>query len=165
MNRFMLTTLVWLCALVIGAAQDATYFNQVIGSTGRFAVQNGRSYAYTVGEVVIPTVTSGNQVLTQGFHQPEQTRIVSVGNPDLTDWDIRVFPNPVSDLLTIQFSTAKGSSLRATVVDVVGKVVLTDQPVSAGSLLDCRAWQPGVYFVILTDPITRASAMTRVIRL
>lgn len=161
----MLTTLVWLCALVIGAAQDATYFNQVIGSTGRFAVQNGRSYAYTVGEVVIPTVTSGNQVLTQGFHQPEQTRIVSVGNPDLTDWDIRVFPNPVSDLLTIQFSTAKGSSLRATVVDVVGKVVLTDQPVSAGSLLDCRAWQPGVYFVILTDPITRASAMTRVIRL
>ena len=161
----MLTTLVWLCALMIGAAQDATYFNQVIGSTGRFAVQNGRSYAYTVGEVVIPTVTSGNQVLTQGFHQPEHTRIVSVGNPDLTDWDIRVFPNPVSDLLTIQFSTAKGSSLGATVVDVVGKVVLTDQPVSAGSLLDCRAWQPGVYFVILTDPITRASAMTRVIRL
>ena len=161
----MLTTLVWLCALMIGAAQDATYFNQVIGSTGRFAVQNGRSSASTVGEVVIPTVTSGNQVLTQGFHQPEQTRIVSVGNPDLTDWDIRVFPNPVSDLLTIQFSTAKGSSLRATVVDVVGKVVLTDQPVSAGSLLDCRAWQPGVYFVVLTDPITRASAMTRVIRM
>ncbi|MEQ1746902.1 MAG: T9SS type A sorting domain-containing protein [Saprospiraceae bacterium] len=167
MNRFLSTTLLWLCALAVGGAQDASLFNQVIGSTGRFAVQQGRTYAYTVGEVVIPTFSTATHVFTQGFHQPEQTKIVSTGDPDLTDWDIRVFPNPVSEALTVQFSSEKGALLRATVVDLVGRVVLADQPVQepAGTVLDCRLWQPGVYFVILTDPISRATAMTRVVRL
>ncbi|MBK9338677.1 MAG: T9SS type A sorting domain-containing protein [Lewinellaceae bacterium] len=167
MNRFLLTTALWLCALVYSAAQDATLFNQVVGSTGRFAVLQGRTYSYTVGEVVIPTEASSNRILTQGFHQPEQTRLVSVGDPELTAWDINVFPNPVSDLLTIRFSSEKGAALSATVVDAVGRVILTDHPVAdpSGTALDCRSWQPGIYFLILTDPLSRASAMTRVIRL
>jgi len=167
MNRFLLTALLWHCVLIVSTAQDATLFNQVVGTTGRFAVQQGRTFAYTIGEVVIPTLSSSNVVLTQGFHQPEQTRIVSVGDPDLTDWDILVFPNPVSEVLTVRYSPEKGSVLTATVVDLVGRVIITDQPLAdpGGTLLDCRLWQPGVYFLILTDPVSRATAMTRVVRL
>lgn len=167
MNRFLLTAMLWHCALVFSAAQDATLFNQVVGTTGRFAVQQGRTFAYTIGEVVIPTLSSSNVVLTQGFHQPEQTQIVSVGDPDLTDWDILVYPNPVSEALTVRYAPDKGSMLTATVVDLLGRVILTDQPLAdpSGTVLDCRLWQPGVYFVILTDPISRATAMTRVVRL
>ncbi len=167
MNRFLLTAMLWHCALTYGATQDATLFNQVVGSAGRFAVQQGRTFSYTIGEVVIPTLSSANYVFTQGFHQPEQTRIVSVGDPDLTDWNILVFPNPVSEDLTVRYSPDKGSMLSATVVDLIGRVILTDQPMfdPNGTVLDCRLWQPGVYFVILTDPVSRATAMTRVIRL
>ena len=167
MNRFILTTLLWLWVLYSGTAQDATLFNQVIGSTGHVAVQQGRTYAYTVGEVVIVTVGSDNRTLTQGFHQPEHTRIVSVGDPDFADWDINVFPNPVSEALTIRYSADKGSTLTATVVDLVGKVVLHNQPLSVpdGSTLDCHNWQPGVYFLILQDPVGRESSTVRIIRL
>lgn len=167
MSRFTLTAMIWHCVLAIVAAQDASVFNQVIGSTGRVGTNQGRSYAYTVGEVVIQTGISAEHFLTQGFHQPEHTLLVSVGAPELTDWDIRVFPNPVSDLLTIRYAPEKGSVLSATVLDAVGRVVLTNHPVlePTGTALDCRSWQPGIYFLVLTDPLSRASATTRVIRL
>ncbi len=167
MNRFILTTLLWLWVLYTGTAQDATLFNQVIGSTGHVAVQQGLTYAYTVGEVVIVTVGSDKRILTQGFHQPEHTRIVSVGDPDFANWDISIFPNPVSDVLTVRYSADKGTSLTATVVDMVGKIVLQNQPLSEpdGSTLDCRSWQPGVYFLILQDPVGRGSSTVRIIRL
>ncbi|MBK8967786.1 MAG: T9SS type A sorting domain-containing protein [Saprospiraceae bacterium] len=167
MNRFILTTLLWLWMLFTSSAQDATLFNQVIGSTGHVAVQQGLTYAYTVGEAVIVTVGSDKRILSQGFHQPEHTRIVSVGDPDFANWDIHVFPNPVSEVLTIRYSADKGASLTATVVDLVGKVLLQRQPLSDphGSILDCRSWQPGVYFLILQDPVGRGSSTVRIVRL
>jgi len=167
MNRFILTTFLWLGAFYTASAQNATLFNQVIGATGHIAVQQGLIYTYTVGEAVIVTLGSDNRILTQGFHQPEHTRIVSVGDPDFTGWDIQVFPNPVSEELTIRYSSEKGTALTATVVDLVGKVVLHNQPLSepTGSTLDCRSWQPGVYFLILHDPVGRGSSTVRIIRL
>lgn len=167
MNRFILTTVLWLLAICASIGQGATLFNQVIGSTGQVALQQGLTYSYTVGEVVITTVASPNRILTQGFHQPEHTILVSVGDPELVSWDIKVFPNPVSDVLNVQYSFEKGTMLRATVVDLVGKVVLSDQLLSEpdGSQLDCQSWQPGVYFLILKDPTGRGQVTTRIIRL
>lgn len=167
MNRFTFIAMFWHLALIGAIAQDASVFNQVIGATGRSGIHQGRIFSYTVGEVVIQTGQSANRFLTQGFHQPEQGRLVSVGSPDLTDWDILVFPNPVTDVLNIRFAAEKGAALTATVFDAVGRMVLFDHPVldPYGSALDCRNWQPGIYFLVLTDPLSRASATTRIIRL
>lgn len=167
MNRFILTALLWHAALCCSIGQAASIFNQVIGSTGHSAVQQGRTYSYTLGEVFTATLKSTNRILTQGFHQPEHSRLVSIGAPDFIDWDVQVFPNPVSDLLTIRFDSDKGTALRATVVDLVGKVILHGQLLidPDGSTLDCRAWQPGVYFLILKDPAGSGQATTRLIRL
>ena len=168
MNRFVLTALLWPLALYTSQGQTASsIFNQVIGSTGHSAVQQGSMYTYTLGEVSIATLSSTNRILTQGFHQPEHTQIVSIGTPELINWDIQLFPNPVSEMLTIRFSAEKGSALRATVVDLVGKVILHEQLLSEpnGSRIDCSAWHPGIYFLILKDPTSRAQATSRIIRL
>jgi hypothetical protein len=167
MSRLLLTTALWHLALCFSAAQDARLFNQVVASTGNVAVQQGLNYAYTVGEVVIFTGSVGDFTLTQGFHQPEQTKIVSVDQPELADWNIEVFPNPVTDRLTVRFSTEKGSALRVNVLDLLGKVILDAHPLSepTGSFIDCSLWQPGVYFLQLLDPQSRAHATVRIVRL
>ncbi len=165
MNRF---TLVALCSLLgISAlfSQGSSIFNQVIGATGRTGINQGRHFSYTVGEAVIWTGIGTERVLTQGFHQPEQTKIVYVGEPDLYSWDIAVFPNPTADVVNIRFSTDKGAFLMATVLDATGRIVLANERLTDGHMLDCRSWQPGLYFLILTDPLSRASATTRFIRL
>lgn len=167
MNRFILTAILWHLALYVCQSQSHSYFNQVIGSTGQSGVRQGLTYTYTVGEVSIVTLSSSKRILTQGFHQPEHSKLVSIGTPDFVNWDIRVFPNPVSDVLTVRFASEKGTELTATVVDLVGKIVLFEQLLSEpdGSSIDCRSWQSGVYFLILKDPAGRGQATTRIIRL
>ena len=167
MSRLLLTTVLWHLALSFSAAQSARIFNQVVASTGKEAVQQGLMYSYTVGEVVISTVSSDERSLTQGFHQPEQTQLVSVSDPALADWNIEVFPNPVSDWLTVRFSLEKGDRLSVNVFDVAGKAILLNQILSEpdGSQIDCSRWQPGVYFLQVFDPVSRANATLRLVRL
>lgn len=167
MSRFTLTTAMWLLALSCCAAQDARLFNQVVASTGNVATQQGLTYAYTIGEVVISTFSAGNFTFTQGFHQPEHTSIVSVDQPELADWNIEVFPNPATDRLTVRYSDEKGNALRVSVLDLLGRVILDQQPLiePGGSLIDCSTWQPGVYFLQLLDPQSRAGATVRIVRL
>lgn len=165
MNRFTLAALCSLVGLSSLFSQSPSLFNQVIGAAGRTGVNQGRHFAYTVGEPVIWTGIGNARILTQGFHQPEQTRIVYVGEPDLSAWNIAVFPNPTADVLNVRFSSEKGTYLLATVFDAAGRIVLSDERLSDGEVLNCRQWQPGLYFLVLTDPASRASAITRFIRL
>lgn len=167
MSRLYLTAMLWHCALSISAAQDAAVFNQVVASSGNIAVQQGLTYAYTVGEVVISTMSANNRTLTQGFHQPEHTQLVYVQEPGLNHWDLEIFPNPVSDVLTVRFVSPDGSGLRATVLDALGKVILSGQVLSEqdGSTIDCQSWDAGVYFLVIQHPQSRAIATTRIIRL
>lgn len=159
--------MLWLAVMYSCAAQNATVFNQVIGSTGHVGLQQGLIYSYTVGEAVITTLSSDERILTQGFHQPEHTILVSIDDPVFADWDIQAFPNPVSDQLTIRFSSDKPASLRATVIDLAGRIMASEIPLPdpSGSMLDCRSWQPGVYFIQIRDTTNRAFATIRVIRL
>lgn len=167
MSRLYLTAMLWHCALFISVAQDAAVFNQVVASTGHVAVQQGLTYSYTVGEVVISTFSANNRTLTQGFHQPEQTQLVYVQEPGLNDWALEVFPNPVSDVLTVRFNSQDGGGLSATVLDLLGKVILSELPLTEedGSTIDCRLWEAGVYFLVIQHPRSQAIATTRIIRL
>lgn len=167
MSRLLLTIAVWHLALTFSAAQDARLFNQVVASTGTFVTQQGLNYSYTVGEVVIPTLSVGNFTLTEGFHQPEQTKIVSVDQPDWEDWKIEAFPNPVTERLTVRFSSEKENTLLFGVSDLLGRVILERQPLPepSGSFIDCTSWQPGVYFLQITDSLSRSGATVRIVRL
>ena len=167
MNRFLFSTILWFAALSASMSQDASLFNQVIASTGNSAVQQGLSYSYTLGEVVIATLSSGSAGVTQGFHQPEQSRIVKVQDPGLASWEIEVFPNPTSDWLTVRYNPLQGDYLLVSAVDLLGKVIFSNLQVNNpdGTLFDTASWQPGVYFLIIQDPATKASANVRVVRL
>lgn len=54
----------------IGVNAQVTLERQVIGSTGGYQVGSTMSLSSTVGEPVVQTLFSVNQILTQGFQQP-----------------------------------------------------------------------------------------------
>ena len=68
--------------------------------------------------------------------------------PETEETKIQVYPNPVTDLLTIRFGEAVQSKpLKVTVIDVTGRVVLAEA-VSASELrLNVSQWPSGVYFM------------------
>ncbi|MBX2958903.1 MAG: hypothetical protein KF732_03005 [Flavobacteriales bacterium] len=53
-----------------GANAQTTISRQVIGSTGGYQVGTTMSISSTVGEPVVQTLFSVNQILTQGFQPP-----------------------------------------------------------------------------------------------
>lgn len=107
------------------STQGQSLSDQVIASAGNYAVAGVASLESTTGEVVIPTVEANGFILTQGFHQPLYVGIpISVDEAD--QGEIIAYPNPVSDLLTINSS----SSLTGMVVhlyDAAGKLIYTDR--------------------------------------
>ena len=161
MNRFHYTLLSLLLLPVFSVAQDYSLCMQVIGSTGKAASRDGMHFTYTVGEAVTATLTGGVNKVTQGFHQ-----YVSTHDVDLAAWNIEVFPNPATDLLTVRFSAEKSNTLNLSVYTPLGQAVLTDQTLTQpdGSLLDCSQWQPGIYLLLLSDPATGGVATVRVIK-
>jgi hypothetical protein len=167
MNRFPFLALFLCLSPGICLAQGAETCIQVISATGLSATQGGLTFSYTVGEPVIMTLSGNTRKLTQGFHQPELCKLVSTNNLDLAAWNIEAFPNPTADALTVRFSDEKGAQLRASVFNLLGQVMLADQPLSQpdGSRLDCTSWQPGVYILQLQDPTTRGVASVRFVRL
>jgi hypothetical protein len=169
MNRFITLTFFLLLANARPVlAQDFSLFNQVIGSTGHYAVEGNQRWSYTVGEVTIQTFTSNGRTLTQGFHQPEFSRPVSVTQPDLASWGIEVFPNPTTEVLNIRFDAAHPGTLEAQVFDLYGRLLLGPQPLDAAAglvSLSCSDWLPGVYVLHLLDRQTMASTSLRFVRL
>lgn len=166
MNRFFLLAL-FLCALSnFTFAQDYQTCIQVISASGKSGTQGGLTFTYTVGEAAITTI-SGSRKLTQGFHQPELCMLVSTDDFDLAAWNVEVFPNPTADRLTIRYSDEKGAILRASVFNLLGQVLVSNQPLTQpdGSILDCASWQPGVYILQLQDPATSGFATMRFVRL
>lgn len=165
MNRLHYTALTLLLLPVFCAAQNYSLCMQVIGTTGKAASRDGMHFTYTVGEALTTTFTGGIYKATQGFHQPDVCAVVSTHDVDLATWNIEVFPNPTTDLLTVRFDGEKSNALNLSVFTPLGQAVLTHQTLTQpeGSPLDCSRWEPGIYLLLLSDPATGAAATVRVV--
>jgi len=125
---------------------------EVIASAGGYNVNGGISISWTLGETIIPTFKSqdGTLVLTHGFQQ--QLIITTVEEKLDVLVNIKVYPNPASDVANIQFEAAVDEQIVLTVLDSSGKLVkrdlievgLTEKQVNMQDL------PAGIYYLRLT---------------
>lgn len=150
------------------ASQGLSTCHEVIGSAGKSAKESGLYYAYTVGESITSTIKKQgiNVVLTQGFHQPDVCLPITSTNPELwSGWDIQVYPNPVIQWLTVQFTAPDAQQLSAFVISSDGKTVISDTAVSpAGQQIDVSRLDAGLYFLQLRDQLTGAISSIRFVK-
>ena len=105
-------------------AQSLTPF--VVASAGDYFVNTNANAAlsFTVGEMaMVETFQNTNNILTQGFHQPEEPQ-VSIG--DGVDYinEFLVFPNPAQDHLNVRYRLAFPGQVKLSMVDLHGVEVL-----------------------------------------
>jgi hypothetical protein len=153
-------SLLFFCSLFQGLyAQGFSSCQVVIGASGGKSIENGRRYAYTVGEAITGTLISptSGRVLTQGFHQPDVCLPVSTLQPDLwLNWEIQAYPNPTIDYLQLNFSAPDVSTLEYQVVDYLGRQVQSNAVLStAGDRIDCSKLLAGTYLLVLRHPKTQ----------
>ena len=114
---------------------------EVISASGDYEESTGGSLSYTVGEVVIETVETTSNDLTQGFQQ-ENIFVLSVITYN-NEFDVSVFPNPTTDFVNVQSSTKSVVNI----YDVSGKLVHT-QNVNEIDKIEMGNYERGMYQLV-----------------
>jgi len=100
---------------------------------------------FTLGEVIIATVSDTNQVLTQGFHQT-QWELTGIHDNDPV-YEANVFPNPTSEYLTLEAASFQGVDF--TMYDAIGKTVIQGKLDAPKTDLAVHFLSEGSYILVL----------------
>jgi len=122
MRRFFFILFVFISVTVAFGQQKL----DVISSAGGYNVATGISISWTLGETITPNFTSpdGTISLAHGFQQ--KLIITKVEELIENQVSVKVYPNPASELVKIEFDQPVDSEIRMFIVDYRGKVVVTD---------------------------------------
>ncbi len=125
---------------VASLAQDTVQY--VIGNAGEDFQSPNTQVSWTIGEVATETFISSTHTVSQGFHQGNL--LVDRINEDFpTDFSIKVYPNPVSDILLIE---TDAENLEYRIIDIDGRVRLNGNIISENQQIDFTGLPTGTYF-------------------
>ena len=125
-----------------------------------FVMEDGTATTAAAAAAGTNLLVSGTVTAT-GMLEASQVVVLAASRTTATDAApaglaiARVFPNPTTGSATLRYAVATAAAVRVTVLDVLGRTVLTatDGPAAAGDhevLLDTAALPAGVYVVRLS---------------
>lgn len=92
--------------------------------------------------------------------------LVGDKEPEELEGKVTVFPNPVSDLIHVQYEFEEAQALELKVMDALGRTVheLSERTYAKGEqLIDTRTWPNGMYYMVFTNG--KASLVKKLVRL
>ncbi len=94
-----------------------------INAVGNSAIIGSSEFDWSIGEMtMVSTVTAGSIIITQGVLQQSD---ISVGVPNYSPIarQLKVFPNPASTVVNLQYSTQTAGTLFYKLMDLNGKII------------------------------------------
>ena len=125
----------------------STTAQKVVAANGGTATVNGYEISWTVGEPITETVTDGTSILTQGFQQSKLT-VTAIDELRETDVEIKVYPNPTQDFVTIHFSKIMEKP-GCLLFDLSGKLLIQKNIESTDAKIDMTRFAEGAYILKL----------------
>ena len=135
---------------------------EVVSSNGDSKIAAGYEVSWTVGEAVIATMIGSTNTLTQGF---QQTRLTVTAVTDLLypGLEIKVFPNPTQEFITIRFSEYIEDT-RYSLYDLRGKLIENKLINAADTEIDLKKYASGQYILKLTNKSRQAIQTFQIIK-
>ena len=121
--------------------------NSVISCAGGSSASGNFKLDFTIGEVVSETFQSGNNVLTQGFHQTKLT-VTNIDNIDFFI-DIYLFPNPTDEFINIEIPSYY-NNLEIKFYDANGRLLKNFEQVYGVTKFDLSDFSQGIYYLIIS---------------
>ena len=140
---------------VIGIAMTSLAMSQtaspeLVSSAGDSFNNTSYQLDWSMGECVTATHSGGSYVITQGFHQ--NTYVVMTVENLRADINMSVFPNPTTDLVTIDFPSSEGyGNVKISVTDFSGKVLQTENFAGDIEQINFLNYAVGVYFISVLE--------------
>lgn len=143
-KKISLISVLLLCALHVQGQQ------QVVSSAGNFYSNTSGSVSWTLGELAVETLSTANNILTQGFQQSRLT-ITGIGDLPILDYEIVVFPNPVSDHLIIRTDKEQHENLYYQLYDLSGKIILQNKILESETTVTVNHLKSAVYLLRIME--------------
>jgi hypothetical protein len=144
-----------------GTAQRIS--NSVIGSYGNFAFNSGGSLSSSMGEPMVASRFVASNILTEGFEQPDDQVSTSTSDIAGTDAFFKAYPIPAHNMLAVQGDFSK-KEVELCITDITGRelVLINSKNCSDKTLvqLETENFKNGVYFLTITDAVTRQKIQT-----
>ena len=138
---------------------------QVIASAGSSATVSSIHVDWTVGETFTHTLAGTNNIVTQGFHQPDLIISAIERLPEGLG-RIDVFPNPVDHEMQMVLELARQSNVRIAFTDITGKELWTTSldVLYHKEMIDVTALPSGVYFLqfVIDDSYTHTFKIQKI---
>lgn len=105
------------------------------------------SLSYSVGQVFQETVIAGNNSIIQGVQQPFEITTLGVDNFASITVEMKVYPNPTSSILFLNFADFAKRSSYYELFDTSGKMIRNAKIQSKESQIDLQQSPSGIYIL------------------
>ena len=128
-----------------------THAQQASVSAGNNATGSGGSSSYSIGQVVYTTNTGTTGSIAQGVQQPYE--ISSLGTDNFSDIVLKwsAYPNPTSNILTLDIKNYDLSSLSYEMIDLSGKIIETYKITQDQTDIDMSNKVSSIYFIAIIE--------------
>jgi hypothetical protein len=143
-------------------ARSQTLSPTVISSSGGFYSSASGSLSFTVAEMtMVKTFTGSNNILTQGFQQPEDFS-TSITENDIPSEGFLIYPNPTNGQFSLSFSSSFQGTNIIKLYNLVGQVILEKEIEQLNGIntveFNINSLSQGIYVLELTaDPSSKNS--------
>lgn len=146
--------------------QIDTLNQSVISNSGETFESDDYILNFTMGEVVIKSYEANNKILSQGFHQPDVV-ITSIDQIEGFGKEIRIYPNPTSNQIKLEFKLSKSEKVVISIFDIKGKQLKTEIHSVFTELIniDIRDYPSGQYLMLIKSDDKRKQQSYKILKL
>ena len=110
--------------------------------------------SYSIGQVAKKSTSDTSGLFNQGIQQPFEIYnlfSLSLDDNDISNFEIKAYPNPTVDLLTLSINNAIVNNQIVKVYDLNGKVILQKELIQNETQIDFSQFNAGVYLFNVFD--------------
>jgi len=106
------------------------------------------SVAYSIGQTFFQTYNSSDHSIYQGVQQPYEISVITgVEVMNGTDSYVNIYPNPVTDCLSIMFSDDNKQDLHFVLYNMQGQELFASGLYNTHIRVEMDSYAPGLYFI------------------
>lgn len=149
----------------LGFAQSIS--PQSVNSSGKNMSQSNGSLSFTVGELVVLAFEDNDgNTLGGGFTSAATITTVGIQEADANILDVKIYPNPTTELLSIKINHTTLDFLNVLIVDVAGKEIYNEKYTGISNTIgiNTASYATGTYMLYIKDQENNAQSVYKIIK-
>lgn len=120
-------------------------------ASGGDATGSGGTVAYSIGQIVYTTHTGSTGSVAQGVQQPYEISIVAGVEDHQISLNLKAFPNPTTNYLTLTIDNIELSNLNFQLFDISGKLLESKKIINTTEIIHMENLPSATYFLSVTN--------------